>query len=121
MAEAGNNHTRPSVRLGYDGHVHVLGNLDGTWRVRLELEQLGAGEVVGVGSVWRALDAPQDGLTANVILSGRVDDGIARIALTPIASGGPARVTLVVRLFDGRSDVQDPIISSVLEVHGLPM
>jgi hypothetical protein len=78
--------------------------------------------VVGVGSVWSALDAPHDGLTANVILSGHVHEhGIATIELTPIASGGPAPVALVVRLFDGRSDVQDPIISSVLEVHGLPI
>ena len=113
---------RASVRLGYDGHVHVLGNADGTWRLRLELEQLGAGEMVGIGSVWSALNAPHDGLTADVILSGRVDArGIARIVLTPIAAESLATVSLVVQLFDGRSDVQDPIISSVLEVHGLPI
>jgi hypothetical protein len=110
----------PGVRLGYEGQRHFLANAAGTWEVRFELDQLAAGEIVGVGSVWRAHDGPYDGLVTDVTMSGHVDQrGIARIVLSPIGTASAAIARLVVRLFDGRSNVQDPIISSVLEVEGL--
>jgi hypothetical protein len=122
MHDAAATPASTGIRLSYDGRTHVLGNEAGTWEIRLELEQLGAGEIVGVGSVATALDAPHDGLVAEVILSGRVDrQGTARVVLTPLAPGALTTVSLVLRLADGRIDVQDPIVSAVLEVRGLPV
>jgi hypothetical protein len=108
------------VRVAYDGRVHRLRNDARTWDILLELEQLGAGEIVGIGSLTTALDAPHDGVTAQVIVSGRVRaDGTGVIGLTPLAPGGGATITLTVRLA-ARVDGQEPTIAEVLGVEGLP-
>ncbi len=110
------------IRMSYDGRTHVLGNEAESWEIRLELEQLGAGEIIGVGSVATARDAPHDVPVTEVILSGRVDrQGTACVVLTPLVPGALAVVTLVLRLVGGRMDVHDPIVSAVLEVRGLPV
>ena len=104
------------IRLRYDGHLHTIRDAAGTWDLRLELEQLGAGEIVGVGSV----TAPHDGVTAHLIASGRIGpDRTGRIELTPLAGGGRAAIVLSVR-FAPRIDEQEPVVSEILEVVGLP-
>ena len=88
----------------------------------MRAEQLGAGEIIGVGSIATALDAPHDGVVAAVIASGRVDrQGTARLLLTPIAHGALATVGVVLRLIAGRGDGQDPIADAVVSVEGLPL
>jgi hypothetical protein len=109
------------VRLQYDGRVHALRNLSGTWDVRLELEQLGAGEIIGVGSVSTPMDAPHDGITGRVIVGGQLGpDGTGVLALTPLAAGGRAAVTMTVR-FAPRLEGQEPVIAEVLAIEGLPV
>jgi hypothetical protein len=121
MQDAVENHTRTAVRLSYDGRTHVVRNAAATWEMRLELEQLGAGEIIGVGSIATALDAPHDGLVAEVIVGGRVDhEGTARLHLTPIAAGSTATVTVVLRLAEGHGD-RDPVVDAVVSVEGLPV
>ncbi len=108
------------VQLRYDGRVHTLRNAAGTWDLRLELEQLGAGEVVGIGDVTTALDAPHDGMTARVIASGRIrPDGTGHLGLTPLAAGGRPTIELTVR-FAPRADGQEPVIAEVTAIAGLP-
>lgn len=122
MPETAELPTGARVRLVHDGRTHEIGNAAGSWSMRLELEQLGAGELIGIGSVATALDAPHDGVVAEVIVSGRVDgEGMARLVLTPLASGSLVTVTLVARVRGGRADAQDPVLDAVLEVHGLPV
>jgi len=108
------------VSLRYDGHLHTIRNAAGTWDLRLELEQLAAGEIVGVGSVTTPLDAPHDGVTARLIASGRVGtDGTGVIELTPLAAAARNVIVLAVR-FAPRIDEQEPVVSEVLAIQGLP-
>ena len=121
MEQAAGGSADREIHLSYDGRTHVLANAASTWEIRLELEQLGAGEVVGIGSVATALDAPHDGVNAEVILSGRIDPhGVASIVLTPLAASSRPPITLIVRVLSGRLEGHDPIITHVLEVRGLP-
>jgi hypothetical protein len=121
MQDAVEIQSATAVRLSYDGRTHVVRNAAATWEIRLELEQLGAGEIIGVGSIATALDAPHDGIVAAVIASGRVDrEGTARVRLTPIAAGSLATVAVVLRLAAANGDSQDPIVEAVVSVEGLP-
>jgi hypothetical protein len=121
MQNAVDRHAGAGVRLSYDGRTHVARNSAGTWEIRLELEQLEVGEIIGVGSIATALDAPHDGLVAEVIASGRVDrEGRVRLHLTPIAVGSTAAVFMVLRLAPGHGDGRDPIADAVISVEGLP-
>jgi hypothetical protein len=114
------NCAETGVSLRYDGHLHTIRNAAGTWDLRLELEQLGAGEVVGVGSVTTSLDAPHDGVTARLIASGRIgSDRTGLLELTPLAAGGQSVIVLSVR-FAPLIDEQEPVVSEVLAVRGLP-
>lgn len=108
------------VWLRYDGHLHTIRNAAGSWDLRLELEQLGAGEIVGVGSVTTPLDAPHDGVTAHLIASGRIGpDRTAVLELSPLGAGGRAVIMLSVR-FAPRIDEQEPVIAEVTAIEGLP-
>lgn len=108
------------VSLRYDGHLHTIRNAAGTWDLRLELEQLGAGEIVGVGTVTTPLDAPHDGVTARLIASGRIGpDRTGVLELTPLGTGGHSVIVLSVR-FAPRIDEQEPVISEVVAIEGLP-
>lgn len=80
---------RASVCATTDTYVPSA-TLRGAWELRLELRQLAAGEIVGVGSVTTALDAPHDGVTSSVRFAPLVDE-------------------------------QEPIVSEVLAVAGLPV
>lgn len=122
MEDAVETHSGSGLRLSYDGKMHVVRNAAATWEMRLEIEQLGAGEIIGVGSIATALDAPHDGMVAEVIASGRVNrQGTARLLLTPIARGALTTVTVVLHLLAGRPDGQDPIVDAVVSVEGLPV
>jgi hypothetical protein len=106
--------------LSFDGSAHFLTATGGAWEVRFELEQLGAGELLGVGSVWTPAHPGHPLLGSEVLVSGRVDEhGTATLFLVPIAASTQAPVTLLVRMAE-RSDVQDPLVSEVLDVQGLP-
>lgn len=108
------------VSLRYDGHLHTIRNAAGTWDLQLELEQLGAGEIVGVGSVTTPVDSPHDGVTAGLIASGRMQpDGTGVLELTPLAAGVRGLIVLSVR-FAPRIDEQEPVVSEVLAIQGLP-
>ena len=108
------------VRLRYDGHLHTVHNAAGTWNLRLELEQLGAGEIVGVGSITAPLDGPNDGVTTHLIASGRIaPDRTGVLELTPLDAGGRTPIRLAVR-FAPRLDDQEPVVSAVLAIEGLP-
>ena len=108
------------VRLRYDGHLHTIRNAAGSWDLQLELEQLGAGEIVGVGSVTTALDAPHDGVTAHLIASGRIGpDRTGVLELSPLGAGARAAIVLSVR-FAPRIDEQEPVIAEILAIDGLP-
>ena len=121
MQDAVDTRSGTGIRLSYDGRTHVVRNAAATWEIRLELEQLGAGEIIGVGSIATALDAPHDGMVAEVIASGRVDrQGTVRLLLTPIARGALATVSVVLHLVAGRGDGLDPIADAVVSVEGLP-
>ena len=106
--------------LSFDGRQHFFTATGGAWEIRFELEELGAGEVIGVGSIWTAV-RPGEALSfAEVIVSGRVNEARrGTLVLDPVepAAGGPVR--LAVRLA-ARSDAQEPIVSEILEVHGMP-
>ncbi|MEO6027848.1 MAG: hypothetical protein ABIR79_13365 [Candidatus Binatia bacterium] len=106
--------------LSFDGCRHYLTPVGGAWEIRFELEQLGAGEVIGVGSVWTAARPGEPLRPWEVLVSGRVDErGMATLALVPVAATARSPVRLLVRMA-GRSDGQDPIVSEVLDVQGLP-
>jgi hypothetical protein len=107
------------VSIRYDGHLHTIRNAAGTWDLRLELEQLGAGEIVGVGTVTTPLDAQHDGVTARLIASGRMKpDRTGVLELMPIAASGRSVIVLSVR-FAPRIDEQEPVVSEVLAINGL--
>ena len=108
------------VRLQYDGHLHTIRSVAGTWDLRLELEQLGAGEIVGVGTLTTPLDAAHGGVTARVIARGWIGpDRTGVLELTPLSVGGRAVIILSVR-FAPRLDDQEPIVTEVLALEGLP-
>ncbi len=109
------------VSLRYDGHLHTIRNAAGTWDIRLELEQLGAGEIVGVGSVTTPLDAPHDGVTARVIASGRIgQDRTGVLELTPLAAAGRGVIALAVRFAPRIDEHEEPVVTEVLAIVGLP-
>ncbi len=110
-----------AATLSFDGGRHYLTAVGGAWEIRFELEQLGAGEVIGVGSIWTAACPGEPLLASEVLVSGHVDEhGMATLSLVPVAATDRGPVTLLVRM-TGRTDVQDPIVSAVLDLQGLPI
>jgi hypothetical protein len=88
----------------------------GEWQIRLELEQLGAGELVGVGSIARTTH-PR---VSEVIVGGSLEgDGIARLRLDPIHRDDQAPLALLVRVAS-HPDTADPMVTEVLEVCAMP-
>ncbi len=101
--------------LSYDGRAHLLSCTAGSWRIRMELEELGKGEVIGVGMVWTTTHDTD----TEVIVSGRIDDqGITVVTLTPVMPCRLDPISLVLRV-ERQPEVHDPIVTEGLEVRGL--
>lgn len=106
--------------LSFDGRQHFFTAVGGAWEIRFELEQLGAGEVVGVGSIWTPARRGAALSSADVIVSGRVSaTRRATLVLDPVVPAERAPVRLVVRLAE-HVESQEPVVSEVIEVHGMP-
>ena len=109
----------PSLR--HDGVMQILTfstETAGDWHLALELEQLGDGELVGVGNLSSAglVTAADRGF--ELVVGGRGDAlGFATLELTPVVDDGGGPLTLFVRLAMPR-DGADPIVVEVLEVEG---
>lgn len=89
-----------------------------TWHLRMELEALGAGELVGVGSL--SVPAEGAGTPAEVLIGGKMEpDGTARLRVVPIGGHDELPITLRVRLVQ-HPDTNEPIVSEVLEAEGSP-
>lgn len=107
--------------LRYDGVMQVLtfrAEGAGDWHLRLELEQLGDGELVGVATLASAalVTAAERGL--ELVISGHSDrQGLATLELRPVVDDGEGPVTLLVRLTTP-PDVADPTVREVLAVKG---
>jgi hypothetical protein len=106
--------------LSFDGRQHYFTAVGGAWEIRFELEELGAGEVIGVGSIWTA-PRPGDALSSSeVIVSGRVGaTRRATLVLDPVSADDTTPVRLAVRMA-ARADGYEPIVEEILEVHGMP-
>jgi hypothetical protein len=90
----------------------------GDWHLALELEQLGDGELVGVGTLSAAalVTAAERGF--ELVVGGRANrQGLATLELTPVVDDGGGPLTLLVRLTVPR-DGADPTVASVLAVKG---
>ena len=107
--------------LGDDGVVQVLtfaADGAGDSHLRLELELLGHGEIVGVATLQPAalVTAAERGF--EMVVSGRANEqGLATLVLVPVVDDGDGPVTLLVRLTTAPA-LADPTVSEVLAVEG---
>ncbi len=113
----------PGVPIGQlvraEGRVQVVTYSapgGGEWEVRLEIEALGAGEVVGVGSIATALPARGHRRSWDVVVAGLLGaDGTATLRLEPLDGERHVSVTMLVRVTSD-PDTEDPLVDEVLAV-----
>ena len=88
-----------------------------TWHLRMELEDLGAGELVGVGLLSMP---PEAASPAEVLIGGTTEhDGTVRLRLLPTGAQHELPIRLRVRVVP-HPDTNEPIVSEVLEAEGSP-
>jgi hypothetical protein len=91
----------------------------GDWIVRVELERSPNGELSGFGTIITNVHSAQFKRETDVIISGTSkDEGLAKMKLSPLFSGGDGPVTVVAQIDTGGELTRYPAILFVISVKG---